>query len=141
MALFSLPGSCGALVDPEDIDKWLCDICKNDETQEAAVVNESSFLLSYAADGILQNPQCLLCPRPASSPPEQSFLGPPPDSFLRAYKPTEGQGWTHALCSVFIPEITFTDASRLRLVEGVSTITHHRWSAVSNTMNTFIASI
>jgi hypothetical protein len=40
---------------------------------------------------------------------------------LRACKPTEGQGWTHILCAVFTPEITFTDTSRLRLVEGLNT--------------------
>ena len=50
---------------------------------------------------------------------------------MRAFKPTEGQGWTHVLCAVFTPEITFTDASRLRLVEGLNTVTRHKWSAVS----------
>ena len=56
---------------------------------------------------------------------------PLPDTFLRACKPTEGQGWTHVLCAVFTQEITFTDASRLRLVEGLNTVTRHKWSAVS----------
>ena len=56
---------------------------------------------------------------------------PSPDTFLRACKPTEGQGWTHVLCAVFTPEITFTDASRLRLVEGLNTVTRHKWTAVS----------
>lgn len=58
-------------------------------------------------------------------------LVPAPDSFLRACKPTEGQGWAHVLCSVFISELNFTDSSRLRSVEGISTIPHHRWSTVS----------
>lgn len=56
---------------------------------------------------------------------------PSPDTFLRACKPTEGQGWTHVLCAVFTPEIIFTNASRLRLVEGLNTVTRHKWSAVS----------
>jgi hypothetical protein len=54
-----------------------------------------------------------------------------PNSYLYACKPTEGQGWAHILCAVFIPEPSFTDASRLRLVEGISTIPVHRWSTVS----------
>lgn len=56
---------------------------------------------------------------------------PSSDTFLRACKPTEGQGWTHVLCAVFTPEITFTDTSRLRLVEGLNTVARHKWSAVS----------
>jgi len=34
----------------------------------------------------------------------------------------------HVLCSVFVPELQFTDSSRLRIVEGISIIPHHRWS-------------
>ena len=56
---------------------------------------------------------------------------PSSDTFLRACKPTEGQGWTHVLCAVFTPEITFTNASRLRLVEGISTVAFHKWFVVS----------
>lgn len=56
---------------------------------------------------------------------------PPADTLLRACKPTEGQGWTHLLCAVFTPELTFTEASKLRLVEGMSTISKHKWMAVS----------
>ena len=51
--------------------------------------------------------------------------------FLRARKPTEGQGWVHVLCSLFAPEVVYTDASRMRLVEGVSSISQARWETVS----------
>lgn len=78
----------------------------------------------------LQNHDCLLCPR-AGNEERTITPWPSPDTFLRACKPTEGQGWTHVLCAVFTPEITFTDASRLRLVEGLNTVTRHKWSAVS----------
>lgn len=78
-----------------------------------------------------QNPDCLLCPR--AGPVERKMKHwPPHDTFLRACKPTEGQGWTHLLCAVFTPELTFTDAARLRLVEGMSTISRHRWTTVSS---------
>ncbi|KAJ7224075.1 PHD-zinc-finger like domain-containing protein [Mycena pura] len=105
-------GACGAIVDPESVDSWVCDLCRNEETQEAAL-----------------NPDCLLCPRErkglTKKPPQGSVA---PESFLHARKPTEGQGWTHVLCSVFIPELTFTDASRLRCVEGISSLSRHRWT-------------
>ncbi|KAJ7504211.1 hypothetical protein B0H11DRAFT_2154460 [Mycena galericulata] len=94
-------GACGAVVDPESVDAWVCELCQNEETQEASL-----------------NTECLLCPRERKG-------GLAPDSFLHARKPTEGQGWTHVLCSVFIPELTFTDASRLRFVEGLSSISRH----------------
>ncbi|KAJ7696471.1 hypothetical protein B0H17DRAFT_929204 [Mycena rosella] len=105
-------GACGAVVDPDSVDSWVCELCQNDETQEASL-----------------NSECLLCPRERKGvvkkvPPG----GIAPESFLHARKPTEGQGWTHVLCSVFIPELTFTDASRLRSVEGLSSISRHRWT-------------
>ena len=65
--------------------------------------------------------------------PKKKLVYPPPDSYLRACKPTEGQAWVHVLCSVFIPEITFSDAARLRLVEGISAIPQYRWQNVSAT--------
>ena len=37
----------------------------------------------------------------------------------------------HVLCSVFIPEITYSDAAQLKLVEGISTIPPYRWQHVS----------
>lgn len=103
-------GVLGAIVDPARVDDWVCELCDNKETLEAAI-----------------NPDCLLCPR--AGPVERKMKHwPPHDTFLRACKPTEGQGWTHLLCAVFTPELTFTDAARLRLVEGMSTISRHRWT-------------
>ena len=63
--------------------------------------------------------------------PKKKLIYPPPDSYLRACKPTEGQAWVHVLCSVFIPELMYSDATRLRLVEGISAIPQHRWQNVS----------
>ncbi|KAF8892173.1 hypothetical protein BD779DRAFT_1670511 [Infundibulicybe gibba] len=100
-------GCYGAIVDPASVDSWLCEICQNEDTLEASV-----------------NPECLLCPRTG----KEDKGKPRPTDFLRASKPTEGQGWAHILCAVFSPELTFTDATRLRLVEGINTITRHRWA-------------
>jgi hypothetical protein len=103
-------GCCGAIVDPANVESWVCELCENEESLEASV-----------------NPDCLLCPR-AGREDRARKPWPPSDTFLRACKPTEGQGWAHILCSVFTPEVTFTDASRLRLVEGLSTVPRHRWT-------------
>lgn len=76
-----------------------------------------------------QNPDCLLCPRSTNEEKRRKPY-PSADNFLRACKPTEGQGWAHVLCAVFTPELTFTDASRLRLVEGLNAVARHKWTAV-----------
>ncbi|TRM57900.1 hypothetical protein BD626DRAFT_438803 [Schizophyllum amplum] len=101
---------CGAVVKPGNIDNWLCEICENEESEETAI-----------------NPFCLLCPRPRKDG-KQKIRGPPPDSFLRACKPTEGQGWAHVLCSVFIPDTCFTDPATMRVVEGISVVPRSRWT-------------
>lgn len=72
------------------------------------------------------NTDCLLCPRRKF---KKKVQYPNADSFLRASKPTEGQGWAHVLCAVFTPEISFSDVSQLRLVEGISTIPRQRWTS------------
>ncbi|KAG5725072.1 Lid2 complex component snt2 [Termitomyces sp. T112] len=102
-------GSCGEIADPAQLEHWTCELCRNQETLEASVISD-----------------CLLCPR-ATAQERKHAPYPPSDSFLRACKPTEGQGWAHVLCAVFTPELAFTDASKLRLVEGLSTIARHRW--------------
>ncbi|KAN0109125.1 hypothetical protein V8E52_009647 [Russula decolorans] len=102
-------GACG-IVDPGSIESWTCDLCQNEKTAEASL-----------------NAECVLCAR-TKRERDKKALHPPADSFLRVCKPTEGQGWVHLACAVFIPEITFSDAKRLRIVEGISTIPTHRWS-------------
>lgn len=103
----------GATIQPGAVDQWTCEICENEDTLEASI-----------------NTDCLLCPR-ASPEDKKKGVWPNPTSFLRACKATESQGWSHILCAVFTPELTFTDASRLRLVEGMNTVARHKWLAVS----------
>jgi hypothetical protein len=104
-------GTFGVIAESLDVDNWLCEICQNDKVQEASL-----------------DTSCLLCPRARHDPNDGTH--PSPDTFLRAQKPTEGQGWVHVVCSVFIPELTFSDTLRLRLVEGISVINPHRWLTV-----------
>ncbi|GBE86744.1 hypothetical protein SCP_0906250 [Sparassis crispa] len=103
-------GVCGVVVDQSTVESWICELCSNEKTLEASLI-----------------PDCILCPR-VRRDPKKKLLYPPPDSFLRACKPTEGQTWVHVVCTVFIPEVMYSDARRLRLVEGVSTIPQYRWS-------------
>ena len=129
-----ISGTVGAIVDAGNAESWICELCENEETQEASMVSISihshpNFNLLTPYVNLLKNTDCLLCPR-ASNEDKKSGVWPPADSFLRACKPTEGQGWVHVLCAVFVSELSFTDPSRLRLVEGVSTITRHKWTSV-----------
>ena len=105
-------GTFGVIAESLNVDTWLCEICQNDKVQEASL-----------------DTSCLLCPKVRRD--SKDGIYPPPDTFLRAQKPTEGQGWVHIICSVFIPELTFSDTMRLRLVEGISVINPHRWLTVS----------
>ncbi|EIW75100.1 hypothetical protein CONPUDRAFT_112361 [Coniophora puteana RWD-64-598 SS2] len=102
-------GCCGAVLDDNNVESWTCDMCQNEETLEASFSGA-----------------CVLCPR-GKTMKKQDLQSA--DSYLRAAKPTEGQGWAHVLCSVFAPEVTFTDVSRLRFVEGISTMPQHRWQS------------
>lgn len=92
-------------------EMWTCELCQNQKSQESSL-----------------NPDCLLCPRTPNDKLQgkQSALA---STILRLSKPTEGRGWVHALCSVFVPETSFTDASHLRLVEGISSVSDARWAS------------
>lgn len=46
----------------------------------------------------------------------------PDFDFLDAIKTTEGYKWAHVLCSIFVPDITYADASRLKVAEGIMSI-------------------
>lgn len=98
------------------------------------------FHIGHHLTSVSQEPDCLLCPR-AWRDPKKKTIYPSPDSYLRACKPTEGQAWVHAICSVFIPEVIYTDAIRLRLVEGISTIPEYRWTNVSRLLSYYFRAL
>lgn len=67
----------------------------------------------------------MLCPRalPKLTRPIRNRPKVVPDfDFLQALKTTEGYKWAHILCSIFVPDITFADASRLKVAEGIMSI-------------------
>lgn len=135
--------ACGIAPDAAAADNWVCDLCQNEKSLEASLVSLSPCIVFLPLPPdlpdvrwaivrvrfLVQIPDCLLCPRMRRDP-KKKLIYPPPDSYLRACKPTEGQAWVHVLCSVFIPEITYSDANRLRLVEGISTMPKYRWQHV-----------
>lgn len=131
-------GTCGAVsnssvMDATEAEGWLCEICHNETTLEASLVCIVGCSLAAPLLRWLQISECVLCPRKRKE--ERKKPGPVPRDemdigFLRARKPTEGQGWVHILCSLFASEVSFTDATRLRLVEGVSAIGQSRWETV-----------
>lgn len=56
----------------------------------------------------------------------------PDFDFLQVLKTTEGYKWAHILCSIFVPDITFADATRLKVAEGIMSIgQQRRFSGVS----------
>jgi len=105
--------ACGVIPEAGIADSWTCDLCQNEKLSDASL-----------------NTGCVLCPPPRRDKKTGKNIesSAPVDSFLRMCKPTEGQCWAHVLCSVFMPDLKFTDASRLRLVEGISIIHEDRWS-------------
>jgi hypothetical protein len=123
-------GACGANVSKDDIDTWTCELCHNEKAEEASLVGTPSKTIALKISQLVQTTDCLLCPRRRRDRRHKDIVLPPPDSFLRACKPTEGQGWAHVLCSVFHPETSFTDDSSLKLIEGISTIPAQKWSKV-----------
>ncbi|KAF9512676.1 hypothetical protein BS47DRAFT_1393978 [Hydnum rufescens UP504] len=82
-------------------ESWSCELCENEKCLESSL-----------------DSRCLMCVYGSDS----VGVDDGPGSFLRVAKPTENRGWVHALCAIFAPELQFADASRLRLVEGLSTI-------------------
>jgi hypothetical protein len=72
----------------------------------------------------VQDTKCLLCPpRPA-----ERKKGSRDSAFFRAAKPTEFRGWVHILCSTFNHELEYTDAKRMRLVEGIVSIPQRNYT-------------
>ncbi|KAF9061938.1 hypothetical protein BDP27DRAFT_1406433 [Rhodocollybia butyracea] len=97
--------SVGTALSADKVDDWRCDLCENEEEQEASIYHD-----------------CLLCHRPRGPTAES-----PSSSYLRACKVTESHGWAHVLCSTFIPEINFTNTTTLKSVEGITGIPGRRW--------------
>ncbi len=109
---------------------WLCDACANEQKLESNLHQD-----------------CVLCPlpkaesleftdRPASAAPLRARKGGKGDangdsaptlSALEVMKQTEGHNWAHVICAAYIPEIVYSDPSRLSKVEGAGTLPMWRY--------------
>jgi hypothetical protein len=54
----------------------------------------------------------------------------PDFDYLHAVKPTEGYKWTHVLCATFVPELQWSDGSRLKVTEGIMSLKHASFGEV-----------
>ena len=74
-------GICGATVTPENADKWLCEICENEESEEAAIVRVTHLSRSYISSSHLEPRLSSLSPssqgREAEDPRAAARLVPP----------------------------------------------------------------
>ncbi|KAF8315379.1 hypothetical protein DL93DRAFT_2227431 [Clavulina sp. PMI_390] len=98
--------AAGASISVES-ENWICELCENERTGD------------FSLDA-----RCLLCP------PDLQGDSSADSSYLKVHLPTESQGWVHALCAIFAPEVQFSDSVRMRLVEGLSSIAETRLRAI-----------
>jgi hypothetical protein len=102
-------------------NKWRCAVCLNDRTPESSTVHLSPlkpkpFLFQHPLL-FLKDYACIVCYRESSKK-------------LNSVKRTLGHNWAHLVCSMWIPEIKFTDTDKLESIASVSQIPAHRWSSV-----------
>lgn len=128
-------GTGNTFLDQAEAEGWLCDVCQNETTLESSLVRQMKSKPVQMLNIESQVSDCVLCPGKRKNEKKRASATPSPKDendvgFLRAKKPTEGQNWVHILCSLYAPEVSYTDASRLRLVEGISSISQARWEMV-----------
>ncbi|PVG02078.1 hypothetical protein CPB86DRAFT_780999 [Serendipita vermifera] len=95
---FTIHSGCVGVPSEEATPDWTCEICSNEQSLESNL-----------------DTKCLLCP----PHPAERKKGARDSAFFRAAKPTEFRGWVHVLCSTFNHPLEYTDARRMRLVEGI----------------------
>ncbi|KAJ9119411.1 hypothetical protein QFC24_005644 [Naganishia onofrii] len=123
----SLAGCYGIPAADVNVD-WLCEPCNNEKNLDASLVcltddgaGSSTDKQTFRYQDII----CVLCPRKLPKLVRPIKIRPkvmPDFDFLDALKTTEGYKWAHILCSIFVPDITYADASRLKVAEGIMSI-------------------
>ncbi|EST08379.1 Zinc finger, PHD-finger [Kalmanozyma brasiliensis GHG001] len=150
----SVHQGCYGLTDAEvETAQWLCDPCNNEQTQEAALLprcilcshvaqeDAAAVMAKYAAS-IASGGDGKARGRPrvstsvSSDDIKKDALVKAPLGALDAFKPTECNNWAHVLCSVFIPEVVFSDTTRLKTVESCGNLPTHRYEALCDLCHT-----
>lgn len=98
---FTVHSGCVGVPIEEATPEWTCEICSNDSNLESNL-----------------DTKCILCP----PHPADRKKGARDSAFFRAAKPTEFRGWVHVLCATYNNQLEYTDAKRMRLVEGIVSI-------------------
>jgi hypothetical protein len=123
----SLAGCYGIPAADVNVD-WLCEPCNNEKNLDASLVCLTDAGAGSSTDKQTfryQDITCVLCPRKLPKLVRPIKIRPkvmPDFDFLDALKTTEGYKWAHILCSIFVPDITYADASRLKVAEGIMSI-------------------
>ena len=127
-------------VPPEQTEKWMCDTCENDVRPECSTIYECLLCSQYEnEDKSLMEP-----PKPTHKKKserekdkerlEREMIAQATEIYMKqqvekgrpveprqALKATSQRNWSHVICSIMQPTISFGDAPRLRLAEGFGT--------------------
>lgn len=158
----SVHQGCYGLTDAEiEMDMWLCDPCNNEQTQEAALlprcilcsmaaqqdsaVNSAKHAAAVSGEGKARGrPKASASVAAAEEGVKKesttTAIAPnvikAPLGALDAFKPTECNNWAHILCSVFIPEVVYSDTARLKMVESCGNLPTWRYESLCCICNT-----
>lgn len=99
---------CYGIPDKDVSPDWLCDPCANEKNLAASL-----------------DVYCVLCPTKLLDKTRaipKSVKVPPEFDFMQVMRPTEGYKWVHLLCALYTKEVKFSDAERMKPVEGIMDI-------------------
>ncbi|GAA5910796.1 uncharacterized protein JCM6883_000321 [Sporobolomyces salmoneus] len=102
---FSGHASCYGIPEGTPLKKWFCELCEREKTHTRLQLH----------------PQCVLCPPP---PPDDETIYPL--NALDALKPTESNNFVHLLCSIWHPELRFSEPSLFKTVEAFANLSMQR---------------
>ncbi|GAC95348.1 potential Snt2p-like DNA binding protein [Pseudozyma hubeiensis SY62] len=157
----SVHQGCYGLTDAEiEMDVWMCDPCNNEQTQESALLPRCILCSTAAQEDSAANsakhaaaagggegkargrPKASAVAaedavkRETASTPIAANVIKAPLGALDAFKPTECNNWAHVLCSVFIPEVVYSDTTRLKTVESCGNLPTWRYESLCCICNT-----
>ncbi|SAM86060.1 uncharacterized protein UBRO_07994 [Ustilago bromivora] len=152
----SVHQGCYGLTEEEvEMDMWYCDPCRNEQTQESALLprcilcspqaqedaaaNSAKYAASAAGGGegkARGRPKSVSTAANTGDDGLKKEVGAVSPAVLKAplgaldaFKPTECNNWAHVLCAVFIPEVVFSDTTRLKTVESCGNLPAWRYEA------------
>jgi hypothetical protein len=145
----SVHQGCFGLTDAEvAAEVWTCEPCTNEKTLDAGLVPKcilcplSDGSMTAAAQrargGAVTNGNGVKSLTAGNGLPGSTATASTAEALnaLDAFKPTECNNWAHLICAAWMPDVVFTDAERMKLVEGAGHLPLWRYSAVCEICNT-----